>query len=76
VLPFDQEVASVAAEIWSGIARTHRQQLGDILIAAVAISRRLPLVTRNRSDFERLTKGSNLQLRLLDRADEPRRRYR
>lgn len=76
VLPFDQEAASVAADIWSGIARTHRQQLGDILIAAVAISRRLPLVTRNRSDFERLTKGSNLHLRLLDWSSEPRRSSR
>ena len=36
----------MAAEIWSGVTRSQRQNLGDILIAAVAISRKLPLVTR------------------------------
>jgi len=66
VLPFDQEAASVAADIWSGAARSHRQELGDILIAAVAMSRQLPLVTRNKRDFERLTKASGLGLRLID----------
>jgi predicted nucleic acid-binding protein len=66
VLPFDEEAARVAAEIWSAVARGHRQQLGDILIASVAISRMLPLVTRNKRDFERLSKASGLDLRLLD----------
>jgi len=66
VLPFDQEAASVAAHIWSGAARGQRQHLGDILIAAVAVSRQLPLVTRNRRDFERITKRSGVDLRLLD----------
>jgi predicted nucleic acid-binding protein len=66
VLPFDQEAASVAAEIWSGSARGQRQHLGDILIAAVAVSRQLPLVTRNRRDFERITKPAGVDLRLLD----------
>ena len=66
VLPFDQEAASVAADIWSGAARSQRQHLGDILIAAVAVSRQLPLVTRNRRDFERITKPSGVDLRLLD----------
>lgn len=66
VLPFDQEAARVAAEIWSAAARRHRQQLGDILIASIAVSRQLPLVTRNRRDFERLTKASGIDLRLLD----------
>jgi predicted nucleic acid-binding protein len=66
VLPFDQEAARVAADIWSAVARRHRQQLGDILIASVAISRQLPLVTRNKQDFERLSKASGLDLRLLD----------
>jgi predicted nucleic acid-binding protein len=62
VLPFDQEAAGVAAEIWSGSTRRQRHQLGDILIAAVAISRHLPLVTRNQRDFARFTKS----LRLID----------
>jgi predicted nucleic acid-binding protein len=66
VLPFDQEAASVAADIWSGAARGQRQLLGDILIAAVAVSRQLPLVTRNRRDFERITKPSGVDLRLVD----------
>jgi predicted nucleic acid-binding protein len=66
VLPFDQEAASVAADIWSVAARSQRQQLGDILIAAVAVSRQLPLVTRNKRDFERLAKASGVGLRLID----------
>lgn len=66
VLPFDQEAASVAAEIWSRATRSQRQHLGDLLIAAVAISRQIPLVTRNRRDFERITKPSGVDLRLVD----------
>lgn len=66
VLPFDQEAASVAAEIWSGTTRSQRQHLGDILIAAVAVSRQIPLVTRNRRDFERITRASGVDLRLFD----------
>lgn len=66
VLPFDDEAARVAADIWSAVARRYRQQLGDILIASVAMSRQLPLVTRNKRDFERLSKASGIDLRLLD----------
>lgn len=66
VLPFDQEAASVAADIWSSATRSQRQQLGDILIAAVAVSRQLPLVTRNRRDFEQLARASGVDLRLID----------
>jgi len=66
VLPFDQEAARVAADIWSGVARSQHQQLGDILIAAVAMSRKLPLVTRNKRDFEQLSKASGMDLRLVD----------
>ncbi|HXU30204.1 MAG TPA: PIN domain-containing protein [Thermoanaerobaculia bacterium] len=66
VLPFDQEAASVAAEIWSGATRSQRQHLGDLLIAAIAVSRQIPLVTRNRRDFERITKSSGIELRLVD----------
>jgi predicted nucleic acid-binding protein len=66
VLPFDQEAARVAADIWSGAARSQRQHLGDILIAAVAVSRQLPLVTRNKRDFQHLTKASGVELRLVD----------
>jgi predicted nucleic acid-binding protein len=66
VLPFDQDAASVAADIWSAVSRRHRHQLGDILIASIAVSRQLPLVTRNNRDFQRLSKASGLDLRLLD----------
>jgi toxin FitB len=66
VLPFDQEAASVAADIWSASTRARRQKLGDILIAAVAVSRQIPLVTRNKRDFESLARPSGVSLRLLD----------
>jgi Predicted nucleic acid-binding protein, contains PIN domain len=76
VLPFDEEAASIAAEIWSRVSRPQRQQVGDILIAAIAVSRQMPLVTRNRRDFEGLAKISGVGLRLLDwsapRAGTPR----
>jgi len=74
VLPFDREAAHVAAEIWSAVARRDRQQLGDILIASIAISRQLPLVTRNKRDFERFAKASGAELRLLDWSGARRRR--
>ena len=66
VLPFDQEAAAVAADIWSASMRSHRRKLGDILIAAVAVSRQIPLATRNRRDFQQLTKASGVNLRLVD----------
>jgi predicted nucleic acid-binding protein len=72
VLPFDQEAASVAADIWASATRAQRQQLGDILIAAVAVSRHLPLVTRNKRDFEGLAKASGVSLRLVDWSRGPR----
>jgi predicted nucleic acid-binding protein len=66
VLPFDQEAASVAAELWASVTRSQRQHLGDILIAAIAVARQLPLVTRNRRDFERISQPSGVNLRLLN----------
>ena len=66
VLPFDEEAARIAAEIWSRASRPQRQQVGDILIAAIAASRQMPLVTRNRKDFEGLAKVSGVGLRLLE----------
>ena len=66
VLPFDEEAASVAADIWSAAPHSQRRQLGDILIAAIAVSRQLPLVTRNKRDFERLIKASGVGLRLVN----------
>ena len=66
VLPFDQDAANVAATIWSAVTRARRQHLGDILIASVAISRQIPLATRNKRDFESFTTASGLNLDLVD----------
>jgi predicted nucleic acid-binding protein len=66
VLPFDREAAAVAADIWSASPHRQRRQLGDILIAAVAVSRQIPLATRNWRDFQQLTKAAGVNLRLVD----------
>jgi predicted nucleic acid-binding protein len=66
VLPFDDEAAAVAASIWGRVVRSLRHQLGDLLIASVAISRQLPLVTRSRRDFEALAKAGRFDLHVVD----------
>ena len=66
VLPFDDEAAGVAATIWAACSRSQRQNLGDILIASVALTRQLPLVTRNLRDFQTLGAAASLELRLHD----------
>ena len=66
VLPFDQDAATVAADIWSASTRRRRSKLGDILIAAVAASRQIALATRNKRDFQQLTEASGISLRLVD----------
>jgi tRNA(fMet)-specific endonuclease VapC len=66
VLPFDEDAADVSASIWSACTRAQRQQLGDILIAGIAVTRQIPLVTRNRRDFEALSKAAGVNLRLAD----------
>ena len=66
VLPFDQEAAAVAAGIWSASSHSWRRKLGDILIASVAVSRQIPLATRNKRDFQHLTQASGVSLRLVD----------
>lgn len=55
VLPFDQAAT-----------RRLRGQLGDILIAAVAVSRQIPLATRNKRHFQQFTGASGASLRLVD----------
>jgi predicted nucleic acid-binding protein len=66
VLPFDGDAADVAATIWSACTRRQRQQLGDILIAAIAATRPIPLATRNLRDFEALGKIPGVELGLID----------
>ncbi len=74
VLPFDTDAAATASSIWAASSRVQRHGLGDILIAAIAISRQLPLVTRNKKDFESLAKSSALPLTLLDWTSKTRSR--
>jgi predicted nucleic acid-binding protein len=76
VLPFDDEAAAVAANIWGRAVRTLRQKVGDLLIASVAISRQLPLVTRNRRDFEALANAGRFELHLVDWSRAEARRSR
>jgi predicted nucleic acid-binding protein len=66
VLPFDENAADAAATIWSAFTRAQRQNLGDILIAGIAISGQIALATRNRRDFEALSRNAGLTLRLVD----------
>ena len=66
VLPFDELAADVAATIWSTCSRAQRSNLGDILIAATAVARRIPLATRNRKDFTTFCKVAGIQLELVD----------
>ncbi len=66
VLPFDDAAAEVAATIWSGVTRSARRDLGDLLIAAIAIARQIPLVTRNKRDFALFAAASGARLTILD----------
>lgn len=66
VLPLDAPAASRAARIWAALPGRARQNLGDILIAAIASSRGLPLVTRNRRDFDPIASLDFTTLELLD----------
>jgi len=66
VLPFDESAAAVSARIWAACSRAQRQKLGDILIAGIAVARQIPLATRNRRDFEMLSKNAEVSLRLVD----------
>lgn len=66
VLPVDEAAADRAASIWAAVGRRTRGKLGDILVAAVASVRSLPLVTRNRRDFAPIADLAFVGLRLLD----------
>lgn len=66
VLPFDDIAADVSATIWSTCSRAQRSNLGDILIAATAVARQIPLATRNRKDFTAFCKVAGIELELVD----------
>jgi predicted nucleic acid-binding protein len=66
VLPLDDVAAAQAAIIYAALSARRRRALGDILIAATASAHRLPLVTRNRRDFEPMTRIGDVELRLVD----------
>jgi predicted nucleic acid-binding protein len=66
VLPFDDTAADVAATIWARSTRRAQKNLGDLLIASIAVSRRVPLVTRNRRDFETFIEASGVEIGLVD----------
>ena len=59
-LPFDAEAARAYGRVYAAVARAGRKARGrrmaDLLIAATAVSARLPLYTRNPKDFAHLDK--------------------
>lgn len=66
VLPVDDVAAAQAAILWAALSLRQRRGLGDILIAATASTNGLPLVTRNRRDFEPMTHVDTVELELID----------
>lgn len=58
-LPFDAAAARAYARVYAATRATSRKARGaravDLMIAAVALSRSLPLVTRNPADFAHLS---------------------
>lgn len=57
-LPFDNAAAQAYGRVFVAVrntGRTPRSRFADLLIAATAISRGLPLYTRNPSDFSGLS---------------------
>jgi predicted nucleic acid-binding protein len=66
VLPLDATAADRAATIWAALPPRKRRALGDILIAAIAEVHGLALVTRNRRDFEPISRLEVSGLRLVE----------
>jgi tRNA(fMet)-specific endonuclease VapC len=57
VIPFDDAAADRSARAWAGLPRRARSAIGDLLIAGTASANGLPLVTRNRRDFQPIAKA-------------------
>jgi predicted nucleic acid-binding protein len=66
VLGVDAKVADRAALIWALLPARRRSAIGDILISATAVAHAMPLVTRNRRDFEAISRLEHVDLELLD----------
>ena len=57
VLPLDRAAAEQAADVRRRLERTGQKiGMGDSLIAGIALAHDVPLLTRNRSHFERVEK--------------------
>ena len=55
ILPFEKNSAEKAGEIYRKFKKVgNLPNISDILIAAIAISHNLTVVTKNRKDFERI----------------------
>lgn len=55
ILPFDNRAAEIAAQIFLNLKRQNQLiSTDDILIAATAIGKELPLATLNSKDFNRI----------------------
>lgn len=66
VFAVDESVAADAAVIWAALGARARKAIGDILIAATASAHTIPLVTRDRRDFEPLRRIDGVRLTLID----------
>jgi predicted nucleic acid-binding protein len=66
VLPLDGVAADLAGRIWAGLSPRQRRAVSDILIAAIAASHALPVVTRNRDDFLPIARLPFVELSLHD----------
>ncbi len=75
VLQFDSDAADRAAKLWAHLGRSRRTHIGDVLIAGIAASRQIPIVTRTRRDFEPMTKvaGVDVQIRAWNRVGTKKR---
>ena len=63
ILPFDASAANIYSDLYERLkTKGAPAQRFDLMIAAIAISNNLILVTRNVSDFADIAKNSNLMI--------------
>jgi predicted nucleic acid-binding protein len=66
VLAVDEQVADVAATLWSKVGKKKRRAIGDLLIAATANVHGCSLITRNQRDFRAIAAAGGIELMLVD----------